>query len=217
VGREDPYGAERVRAQIERGRSDPASFRAALLGVPALDRDAWLDRVLGLGELPDDDPALPAGCVPYLPCSVDALVQTVDQARVRASDVFVDVGAGLGRAAALVHLLTGATVIGLEIQPRLVAAARELAARLAVARRVTFVEGDAAKLAPVMAAGSVFFLYCPFSGERLANVVAGLEDVARARTIRVGCVDLPMPPVPWLAPEPAVSPGVAVYKSTLPT
>lgn len=79
------------------------AFRAALLEVPAIDRDAWLDRVLGLGETPDDGP-----------------------------DVVVDVGGGLGRAAALLHLLTGAAVVGLEIQPRLVLGWRNLAARLMV-------------------------------------------------------------------------------------
>src|SRR4029078_9775031 len=102
---------------LERGQHDPSMFRAALLRVPPTERDAWLDLVLRLGELPDDGPALPRDCVPYLPCPVDALLRIVDQAPVRASDVFVDVGSGLGRAAALVHLLTGAATIGLEIQP----------------------------------------------------------------------------------------------------
>lgn len=206
--------AARIRADIERGLHDPASFRAALLSVPPGERDDWVDRVLGLGELPDDDPELPAGCVPYLPCSVDALLRVIEQARVRASDVFVDVGSGLGRAAALVHLLTGASVIGLEIQPRLVLAARDLAARLLLSR-ASYVEGDAAELAGFITIGSIFFLYCPFSGDRLAKVVADLESIARTRTIRVCCVDLPMPACPWLVPEPPIAPDLAVYRSTL--
>ncbi len=206
--------AERIRARIERGLGDPASFRAALLGVPPAKRDAWLDRVLGLGELPDDEPVLPAGCVPYLPCAVDALLRVVEQASVRASDVFVDVGSGVGRAGALVHLLTGASVIGLEIQPRLVAAARDLAARLRLSSVAT-VEGDATKLAPFMTVGSIFFLYCPFSGDRLAKLVADLESIAHSRTIRICCVDVPMPSYPWLAPEPPVAPDLAIHRSVL--
>jgi SAM-dependent methyltransferase len=206
--------AESMRAQIERGLSDPVSFRAALLSVPPAERDAWLDRVLGLGELPDDEPELPMGCVPYLPCPVDALLRVVQQAPVRASDVFVDVGSGLGRAGALVHMFTGASVIGLEIQPRLVVAARDLASRLLLSR-VTSVEGDAAKLARFMTIGSIFFLYCPFSGDRLANLVADLKEIARTRTIRICCVDLPMSSCPWLAPEPPVAPDLTIYRSTL--
>lgn len=206
--------AERVRSLIERGQQDPPAFRAALLSVPPVERDAWVDLVLGLGELPDDGPELPRECVPYLPCSVDALLRMVDQAPVRASDVFVDVGSGLGRAAALVHLLTGAAAIGLEIQPGLVQAARDLATRL-LAPRVSCVEGDAAKLAGFITIGSVFFLYCPFSGERLAKVVADLEPIARTRMIRVCCVDLRLPPCSWLTLDPQLSGDLAIYRSTL--
>jgi SAM-dependent methyltransferase len=214
VDRSHQDNADTIRANIERGERDPASFRAALLGVPPTDRDEWLGRVLGLGEIPDDDPQLPSGCVPYLPCSVDALLRVVDQARVRPSDVVVDIGAGVGRAAAFLHLITGAATIGLEIQPRLVLASRELAARLR-ASRMSFIQGDAANLAQYMTNGSIFFLYCPFSGERLAKLLACLEPIARTRNIRVCCVDLPIPPCSWLFPEPLLWPDVAMYRSTL--
>src|SRR5262245_51666960 len=100
--------AEAARRSIERGLHDPSLFRAALLDVPVGDRDAWVDLVLGLGELPGDGPALPPGGVPYLPCSVDVLLRVIDEAPVRSTDVFVDVGGGPGRAITFVHLLTGA-------------------------------------------------------------------------------------------------------------
>ena len=173
-----------------------------------------MDRVFGLGAPPEDGPQLPVGCVPYLPCSVDALLRLVEQAHVRASDLFVDIGAGVGRAAALVHLLTGAPAIGVEVQPALVVAARELAARLRLSD-VSFVEGDAAQLAAAWAAGSVFLLYCPFSGDRLTKLLANLEPIARTRAIRVCCVDLPLPPCPWLQPMPPASLDLTTYRSTL--
>jgi hypothetical protein len=69
-------------------------FRAALLSVPPNARDAWLDLVLGLTELPVDGPELPRGCVPYVPCSVDVLLRMIGQAGLDASDVFVDRGVG---------------------------------------------------------------------------------------------------------------------------
>jgi SAM-dependent methyltransferase len=205
--------AERIRSQIESGLRDPSLFRAALLNVPPAERDEWVDRVFGLGELPDDGPELPKGCVPYLPCSVDALLRVVEHAPVRASDVFVDIGSGLGRAAALVHLLTGAGAIGIEIQPRLALSARDLAARLLVSR-VSCVEGDAVKLTGFITIGSVFFLYCPFSGERLAKVLGDLEPIAHTRTIRVCCVDLPLPPFAWLTPEVTLGDDLTIYRST---
>ena len=164
--------------------------------------------------MPDDGPALPSGCVPYLPCPVDALLRLVEHAPVNASDVFVDVGSGVGRAAALVHLLTGARAMGLEVQPPLVAAARALAARLRLPD-VTFVEGDAPELAAALAGGSVFLLYCPFSGDRLEKLLSRLEPIARARTLRVCCVDLPLPPRDWLTPTsmPSQSADLTIYRS----
>ena len=145
--------ARRIRARIERGQHDPSRLRSALLEVPTVDRDAWFDLALGLGELPDDGPELPQGCVPYLPCSVEHLLRVDDHAPVGESDVFVDIGSGAGRATAFVHLLSGASAIGVEIQPRLVVAARALAARLR-ASRILSLEGDAAALTSVMASGT---------------------------------------------------------------
>ena len=206
--------ALKARRSIEGGQHDPSTFRASLLSVPSDARDAWCDLVLGLDELPSDDPQLPQGCVPYLPCSVDALLRVVDQAGVHASDVFVDIGSGIGRAATLVHLLTGASAIGLEIQPALALAARDLAGRLLLSR-VPCIEGDAAKLTGSMMIGTVFFLYCPFSGERLVQVLDELETIARTRMLRVCCVDLPLPYRPWLTPDPVQFGDLTVYRSTL--
>ncbi len=190
-------------------------FREELLAVAPDARDAWVDRRFGLAGhdgLPEDDPALPQGCVPYLPSSVDVVLRMIDAADVRESDVFVDVGMGVGRTAALVHLLSGARVTGVEIQPALVAAARALTERLALSR-VSCVEGDAAERMAELADGTVFYLYCPFGGERLARVLAALEVVAAQRPIRIGCVDLPLPPCPWLTFDEPRHGDLAIYAS----
>jgi SAM-dependent methyltransferase len=152
--------------------------------------------------------------VPYLPCSVDALLQIADHACVQSSDVFVDVGSGVGRAAVLMHVMTGAAAIGLEIQPALVQAARGLATRLGMGR-VEIVEGDAALTTGMMLIGSVFFLYCPFSGDRLEKILDDLEPIARTKPIRVCCVDLPLPSRSWLTLTARPSAGLAIFRSTL--
>ena len=209
----DRQSAMRLRSALTFGSVEPASVRAALLGVAPADRDAWVDLALGLDGLPDDGPALPRGCTPYLPCSVDALLRVIDLVPVRASDVFVDLGAGIGRASALVHLVTGAAAVSVEVQPQLVAVARALTARLPSAR-IASVEGDAAELAGDLP-GTVFFLYCPFGGERLDQVLDALERVARSRTIRVCCVDLPLPPRAWLRLATTSQGDVTIYRSLL--
>ncbi len=40
-----------------------------------------------------------------------------------------------------------------------------------------------------------------------------LEPIARARTIHICCVDLPLPPRDWLTLASAASPEVAIYRS----
>lgn len=200
-------------ALLASGQATPARFRTALMKVPAAQRDAWLDLVFGLAELPDDGPQLPRGCTPYLPCPVDALLRMLKHAEVHSGDVFVDVGSGLGRAAALAQLLTGAASIGIEIQPELVQASRALARRLNVSR-FSVVEGDAAQLTEFISIGSVFFLYCPFSDQRLERVLDGLAAIAQTRQIRVCCVQLPLPSRPWLTPLALPYEDLAVYRSS---
>jgi SAM-dependent methyltransferase len=205
--------AEAARRSLSRGLHSPPAFRAALLGVPARERDAWADLVLGIDELPSDGASLPAGCVPYLPCSVEVLLRLVDETPVGPTDVFVDVGAGPGRAIALVHLLTGAGAIGLEIQPELARAAQTLTARLGMSR-ARCIEGDAATLVAFMVVGSVFFFNCPFSGTRLAKVLDDLEPIASTRPVSVCCAYLPLPSRHWLLREPGRGGELEIYRST---
>jgi len=206
--------AASMRELLANAQASPDVFRAALTKVSPNDRDAWLDLVFALDAVPDDGAALPRGCVPYLPCPVDALLQIADHAHVRSSDVFVDVGSGVGRAAALMHVVTGAAAIGLEIQPALVQASRDLASRLGMGR-VSIVEGDAALTTGMIMTGSVFFLYCPFSGDRLEKILDDLEPIARTKSIRVCCVDLPLPARSWLTLISRPSASLAIFRSTL--
>ena len=115
----------------------------------------------------------------------------------------------------LANLLTGAACIGLEIQPALVQAAQGRAAWLKL-DRTRFVAGDAADLLRFISTGTVFFLYCPFGGERVARILDDLEAIARTREIRICCVHMPPLDRPWLARLPSTSVELDVYRSTLP-
>jgi hypothetical protein len=112
---------------------------------------------------------------------------------------------------ALVHLLTGAAAIGIEIQPQLAREARRLAARLAGAR-VSVVEGDAAELVAQVAGGTVFYLYAPFSGARLDRVLDALEAIGRTHPIRVCTLHLPLPERASLIPI-SLDADLGVYRS----
>lgn len=208
-------GAARLRAliDVEAARREPARFRAALQGLAKTERDVCVDEALAIEVPPADGPELPRGGVPYLPCSIDALLRVADEVPVRADDVFVDVGAGLGRAAVLMNLLTGARVIGLEVQSALVAAAHEMVTRLMLPA-VSFVGGDAVEQTAALEQGSVFFLYCPFSGERLVKLLEILQSVAAQRPIAICCVDLRLPPCRFLEIAPVSSVDLTIYRST---
>lgn len=192
----------------------PATFDAELAAIPAARRDEWLDLLWDVGELEPDAPELPRGCVPYLPCPVDIVMAALRLAAVTADDVFIDVGAGAGRAALLAHLATGAACIGLEIQPSLARTAQARADWLGLSR-LRFLTGDAADLLRGVPIGTVFFLYCPFGAEHLRRFLDALEERARARAVRVCCVDMAPLEWPWLARLPSTSPRVDVYQSTL--
>ena len=200
--------ALQARAAIVAGSLRGAALATAIKAIPQLDRDAWLDEVLGI-EPPPPDVDLPQGAVPYLPCGVDEILVMVRQAPVMAGDTLVDIGAGLGRAAILAHLLSGARTLGVEIQAPLVARARGRCAELGLAA-VAFVHGDAAELA---LDGSIFLLYAPCNGDLLARVVRRLEEVAGRRPITVAAVGLELPEATWLHARASSCRSLTLYDS----
>ncbi len=201
--------ARAARAEIASGALRGAALLELLCAVPFCDRDAWVDELLGIEPPPPDAPDLPRGAVPYLPCGVDEIIATVQDAPVGPDDELVDLGSGLGRVVVLAHLLSGARTRGIEIQAPLVDRARARCAALGLTA-VSFVHGDAAG---AELDGSIFFLYAPCNGDLLARVVRRLEDVARRRPIVVAAVALELPDVPWLAARSTSRVALTLYES----
>jgi precorrin-6B methylase 2 len=203
--------AREAREAVRAGKLRGAALLEALLAVPFQKRDGWVDGLLALPELPADLPGLPPGTVPYLPCGVDAIVRTIQEAPVRAEDVFVDLGAGLGRPAVLAHLLSGARAIGVELQPHLVEQARATATQLGLGG-VTFLAGDAASIH--VAEGTVFFIYASFGRAALARVLSWLERIAARRRIVLCAVDFEVHDQPWLSARASQRAELVFYDST---
>jgi SAM-dependent methyltransferase len=203
--------ATTARAQIVAGALRGTALLDVLLAMPSADREAWIDVVLGIPP-PPPDRDLPRGAVPYLPAGVDEIIAMVREAPIDASDALVDLGSGLGRVLILAHLLSGARAHGIELQQHLVDRARATCAELHLSA-VTFEHANAAD---IELDGSVFFLYAPFNGEMLAQVVRHLEAVARRRRITVGALDLELHDVPWLVARPASRAALTLYTSAQP-
>lgn len=199
--------ARACRAEVASGALRGARLLQELLAVPPGERDGWLDELLGLGPPPPDDPALPRGAVPYLPCGVEEILAFVRDSALGPGDVLVDLGAGAGRVLVLAHLLSGARGTGIELQEHLVDIARAATASLGI-EGVTFVHADATEL-PLE--GSHFFLYAPCNGDLLACLVARIAEVARRRPIVVGTVGLELEE-PWLRAAASSCHGLSLYR-----
>jgi SAM-dependent methyltransferase len=200
--------ARRARAAIESGALRGTALRELFLSIPFLDRDAWIDELLGF-PVPPPDMALPRGSVPYLPCGVEEVLAMVRDVPVEAHDELVDLGSGLGRVVVLAHLLSGARARGVEIQEHLVRGAKARCLELGLTA-VSFVHDDAAALE---LDGSIFFLYAPFNGDMLKRVQLRLEAVARRRSVVVCAVGLEFRDVPWLRARKPTNRALNVYDS----
>ena len=99
-----------------------------------------------------------------------------------ASDVLIDLGSGLGHVPMLVSICTRARSIGIELQANYVERARECAQKLNL-NKVSFIQEDAREAD--LSAGTVFYLYTPFTGSAMRCVLERLRREAASRQIRI--------------------------------
>ena len=187
-----------------------------LCALPAAARDRALEEHLGIAQPRRKSQAAPPGpdLIGYQASGVAAIVRALVDVPVGATDVLVDLGAGLGKVVLLAHLLTGARVRGIEIQPELVTCARAAARRLGLGREVELSQGDArqADLEPA----SVFYLYAPFTGVTLQAVLARLERVANERAIVICALGVDLHRnAPWLVARESDAFWLTVYDSVV--
>lgn len=187
---------ERLRQDIEAGRllrgdlaRELQRYRAE---APPNESDANLEYdsldvlvagLLGTERLRDDDPAqtLPE-MFAYQPTPARVILEMVAQTSLGPHDVFVDIGSGLGVVPTLVSLLSGAASIGIEVQPTYCRHADECVRRLNLSN-VRFVCRDARDAD--FSVGTVFYMYTPFQGAMLREVLQRLHAEAQRRSIRL--------------------------------
>ena len=203
-----------ARERIRRGELRGTKF-LAWVGAHATDsRDRALEELLGIARPVSELGGAPgADRMPYMPSAIAPIVRAVLDVPITRDDVFVDLGAGLGKAAMAVHLLTGARARGVELQPALVLEANARARELAL-EGVTFVQSDA--LEADLDDATVVFLYLPFTGDVLAGVLRRLEAVARRRQLVICSLGLELRGVDWLAARPTEEFWLSIYDSRIP-
>ena len=116
------------------------------------------------------------------------------------ADCFYDLGSGLGCVPILVSLLTDTHAVGIEYEPTYVHYARCSAQKLGMVnvefRNMDVLDAD-------FSDGTIFFMYTPFTGSILRNVLNRLHDLSKQRRITL-CTYGPCTPLiaqeTWLYP-----------------
>jgi hypothetical protein len=209
-----------LRGRIRRGEGRQAL--APWLGGEALPGphydalDTLLAGVLAIDE-PEGDGLSPLPeMVSYQPTPARHILDGIRRASISAGDVVLDMGSGLGHVPMLVHVLTGARTRGVERVPAYVDSAARAASALGL-NEVSFVAGDARDAA--LNDVDVFYLFTPFLGSVLRDVVASMEAEAASRPLRVvvlGPCARTFARMPWLHsddPDPSATDRIVVFRA----
>jgi hypothetical protein len=184
---------EGIRGEIQRGCRPGALLRWAASSAEMDDvagpangmgydyLDELISGVFQFDE-PDVEPVRRAEMVLYQPTPARHIFDLIGLTALTASDVLVDLGSGLGHVPLLAAILTSARSIGIELDATYVERAGQCAERLNL-NRVTFIQEDARTAD--LSAGTVFYLYTPFTGSILSSVLSRLRREAAARPIRI--------------------------------
>jgi hypothetical protein len=145
--------------------------------------DALVAGLLSTNQFVEDGAvALDPEMVPYQPTPARLVLALVEELRPNERDVFVDVGSGLGTIPMLVSMLSRAPAVGIEFHPKYCEFAQRCARSLNLSS-VSFVQQDAREAD--FRTGTIFYMYTPFKGAMLDEVLRRLENEGRTREIRL--------------------------------
>lgn len=136
------------------------------------DLDIFINGLFGIDTEPEETRPLRPGMIGYQATPARFIFELVERLPLEPADVFYDLGAGVGRVALLVGLLTPAEVRGIEYDPGHCAYAQQCAQHLPVPR-VRFINADAQEAD--FSDGTIFFMYTPFRGDLLHKVLSRLK------------------------------------------
>jgi SAM-dependent methyltransferase len=142
--------------------------------------DLFINGLTLFQHLPEQTKELEPEMVFYQKTPARVVFELVERSLFSKEDVFFDLGSGLGQVAILVNLLAGVTAKGIECEPAFCDYARDCAAELNLSD-VTFLNVDARKAD--YAGGTIFFMYTPFRGEILEEVLEALRKESLRRKI----------------------------------
>jgi hypothetical protein len=187
---------QKLRAAIRAGRYKGKAFKILVSEYVAFDLgndehqeeagydtlDVFINGLLPLQAMPEQTKDLEPDMIFYQKTPARIVFELVEKVQFTKDDVFFDLGSGLGQVAILVNLLTGIPTKGVEFEPAFCNYARDCAADLNLSG-VTFINADARQVD--YSDGTVFFMYTPFKGEMLQEVLEQLRKESLFRKIKV--------------------------------
>ncbi|HZZ76631.1 MAG TPA: hypothetical protein VFE04_11910 [Puia sp.] len=144
--------------------------------------DLFINGLLTYRELPAETKERETGMVYYQKTPVRIVFEMINNAAFKRGDVFYDLGSGLGQVTILVNLLTSVTSKGVEYEPAYCEYSKTVAADLNLGD-VEFINADA-RYADY-SSGTVFFMYTPFEGKILGDVLNTLNAESKKRKIKI--------------------------------
>ncbi len=180
------------------GQGPVHSWRQDPVGYDAL--DDYLSGLFRVDMVPHETRRRDSEMVFYQPTPSRIVLALVVRGRVTAEDRFYDLGSGLGQVCIITGLLSDARVTGIEYEPTFCEYARRSAEGLG-ADNVDFVNADVREA--YLEDGTFFFMYTPFWGSILREVLDRLMRISRDHPIRLGtygpCTDI-VSSENWLRP-----------------
>ncbi len=118
----------------------------------------------------------------YQQTPAKVIFELVRLATPKSDDVFYDLGSGLGQVGMLVNLISGIPCIGIEYEPAYCNYAQNSALNLNL-HNIEFINSDARNADYSL--GTIFFMYTPFEGSIMQQVLKTLQTEAYKRFIRI--------------------------------
>ena len=134
--------------------------------------DLFLNGIFTCKDLPAETRAREPEMVYYQKTPARIILEFINRTEFKPQDIFFDLGSGLGQVVMLVNLLTGVMAKGVEFEPAFCDYAKNCAADLNL-NDLAFINTDA-RYADY-SSGTVFFMYTPFEGNMLRDVLEKLR------------------------------------------
>jgi SAM-dependent methyltransferase len=110
-------------------------------------------------------------------------VNRESQLKLDSDPVFMDLGCGAGLPSLLMHLATGCSAFGIDIQPKMIDKANEKVREFALDPHVSFSLANAAE--SDLTHANIFYIFNPFRGETMRKVFDKLIDISKQKQILV--------------------------------